>query len=108
MLEAVRLESKTTPVLTQKIRQIRETFPFAMYKEPEFTDFKSNFSEYQRELSALRKVSHKEESLMKYRKVLLNKVYDRERLTYGSAADPLKVGVKKPKRKETDMERSQT
>ena len=94
MIEVARLESKTNSVLAQKIRQIRETFPFAMYKEPEFIDFKSNFSEYQLGLSALRKISHMEESLQKYHTVLLNKVYDREKLSYGFAKDPLRLGEK--------------
>ena len=71
-----------------------------MYKEPEFIDFKSNFSEYQLGLSALRKVSHFEESLQKYKTVLLGKVYDREKLSYGSAKNPLTIGEKKsPKKK---------
>ena len=34
--------------------------------------------------------------------MLLHKVYDREKLTYGSARDPMKIGVKQPaKKKET-------
>ena len=63
-----------------------------MYKEPEFIDFKSNFSEYQLGLSALRKISHMEESLLKYRSHLLGKVYNREKLSYGCAKDPRKIG----------------
>ena len=34
-----------------------------MYKEPEFTDFRSNFTEFQLDLLALRKVSRKDEAL---------------------------------------------
>ena len=39
-----------------------------------------------------------EEAMQKYKKVLLNKVYDRENITYGSARDPMKIGIKKPRK----------